>query len=71
MEGREDSPRAATAASKPSSSSPGSSVLRFLLGGREPVGETTVEDGGGESKERCKRCYTPKVHLDSIFNKLA
>lgn len=34
-------PSAATAASKPSSSSPGISLLRLRLGGREPVGDTT------------------------------
>lgn len=38
------SPRAATAASNPSSSSPGISLLRFRLGGREPVGETTTTE---------------------------
>lgn len=36
-------PRAATAASKPSSSSPGISLLRLRLGGREPVGDTTAQ----------------------------
>lgn len=34
-------PRAATAASKPSSSSPGISLFQLRLGGLEPVGETT------------------------------
>lgn len=35
------SPKAATAASNPSSSSPGISLFQLRLGGREPVGETT------------------------------
>lgn len=38
-----NSPSAATAASKPSSSSPGISLLRLRLGGREPVGDTTAQ----------------------------
>lgn len=34
-------PSAATAASKPSSSSPGISLFQLRLGGLDPVGETT------------------------------
>lgn len=37
-------PRAATAASKPSSSSPGISLFQLRLGGLEPVGETTERE---------------------------
>lgn len=43
LRGRLHLPSAATAASKPSSSSPGISLLRLRLGGREPVGDTTAQ----------------------------
>lgn len=59
-------PRAATEASKPSSSSPGISLLRLRLGGREPVGDTTAETIDRMVKKICKFVKIP-IYSVRIF----